>query len=54
MVQKVGEYQKIFGNASAVKFVPFEDLDNTFGFKLLQMRNNFGITGNLKERRCTQ
>jgi hypothetical protein len=36
-VQKVGEYQKIFDNASAAKFMPSEDLANTFELKLLQI-----------------
>jgi hypothetical protein len=34
----VGEYCKIFGNASATKFRPSEDLANTFGLKLLHLR----------------
>jgi hypothetical protein len=37
-VQKVGENSKIFGNASAEKFMPSGDLANTLGFKLLHSR----------------
>jgi hypothetical protein len=53
-VQKVGGYLKIFGNASAAKFVPSEDLANTFRLKLLQFRNNFEIIANLKDCKCKQ
>jgi hypothetical protein len=38
-VQKVGKYQKIIGDASAAKFMPSEDLANTFALKLLHFRN---------------
>jgi hypothetical protein len=37
-VQKVSEYRKIFGDASAAKFTSSEDLADTFGLKLLHFR----------------
>jgi hypothetical protein len=49
-VQKVCEYRKIFGNASAAKFRFSEDLANTFGLKLLHFRNycNYCKSGKLQ------
>jgi hypothetical protein len=34
----VGEYRKIFGGATAAKFMPSEDLADIFGLKLLHPR----------------
>jgi hypothetical protein len=45
--------QKIIGNTSAAKFMPSENLANTFGLKLLHFKNYIEIIANLKDRKRT-
>jgi hypothetical protein len=47
----------IFGNASATKFIPSEDLADSIGLKLLHFKNYFeivAIIAKLKDRKRTQ
>jgi hypothetical protein len=48
-VQKVGEYQEIFDDASPAIFMPSKDLADTFRLKLLHSRNYYEIIANLPD-----